>query len=833
VLANGLSATEAYALQTGQRAVSWRDVAPPAPIYGLADEKPTATLELSRAWLTRVASVRQKREALQATGELDGLSPLAAAARGAALSGVLRIPVIPVRYADVPEPFPTAQLEARLFGRSVGDTLSYADYWTEVSGGLLRVEGAVAPWVALRSPAHHYLSAENYGWAEFGRIGEVRSEALRGADAAIDFRAFDNDGPDGVPDSGDDDGFVDFVAFVYALPCPGNGRTGAIWPHRATMHPVETADTAASGKPIRISDYVILPAVDLESCGVMHVGLLAHETGHALGLPDLYDYDGSSFGIGDWGLMGTGSHGRLHSPAHLSAWEKEQLGWVRVSWLREDSATVRFAPVERDRTVFRYDADDGTGRYLLLENRRRIGSDKELPGEGLLVWQVDPEPGELGIWNRDERRTAVGLARGFGAAPQQRADRADPRDPLPGVTERRNFRWTTHADFTMTDIVQHGDIVSARIGLRQASGAVRALPAALHFAALTGGDRVSQPVALRSAEQPLVVTPTTTTPWLTARVHGDTVVVTADPERLAPGAYHETVQLLDAKGVEAASVVVSLDVAPRGVGQVIATELPWGWGLAARGGMILQASYGRDPIDARPRPRVLELAEGRSHPVTLARLPADAVYAPVAADANGDAYIVARADERNFVYRIGVDGQAALLAADVGNAPAYGATRMPDGNLLVSEWTGQIHRILRDGATHLYTQLQARIYQLASDDASNVYAALLRGDVARLSPDGVLTYLDTGFAEGRLVTIAASADGWVYAAERGGQGRIVRFAPDGHRDLLYRDDDAGFYGLALDGGFLYALDLHGRQMLRLPVAAPPQTRVAANPQSNH
>ena len=56
--------------------------------------------------------------------------------------------------------------------------------------------------------------------------------------------------------------------------------------------------------------------------------------------------------------------------------------------------------------VLRYDLDDGTGRYLLLENRSDQGSDRHLPGHGLLVWSVDPERAELGAWNGDERRPA-------------------------------------------------------------------------------------------------------------------------------------------------------------------------------------------------------------------------------------------------------------------------------------------------------------------------------------------------------------------------------------------------------------------------------------------
>src|SRR5690606_7052936 len=143
--------------------------------------------------------------------------------------------------------------------------------------------------------------------------------------------------------------------------------------------------------------------------------------------------------------------------------------------------------------------------------------------------------------------------------------------------------------------------------------------------------------------------------WLSAVRDGEHLVVRANPASLAPGKYTAAVRLLDQAGAEVAHVTVQLDVASRGIAEIVATELPWGWGLTARGGMILQASYGRDPIGARPRPRVLGLWDGTSHPVTLARLPADAVYAPVVDEAGAANYVIARAENRNFVYRITID----------------------------------------------------------------------------------------------------------------------------------------------------------------------------------
>src|SRR5690606_33219783 len=74
------------------------------------------------------------------------------------------------------------------------------------------------------------------------------------------------------------------------------------------------------------------------------------------------------------------------------------------------------------------------GEYVLLENRQRVGSDQHLPGNGLLVWRIDPEQGELGTWNSDERRPTVGLIQADGREDLRRGLPADAGDPFPGAT---------------------------------------------------------------------------------------------------------------------------------------------------------------------------------------------------------------------------------------------------------------------------------------------------------------------------------------------------------------------------------------------------------------
>ena len=98
-----------------------------------------------------------------------------------------------------------------------------------------------------------------------------------------------------------------------------------------------------------------------------------------------------------------------------------------------------------------------------------------------------------------------------------------------------------------------------------------------------------------------------------------------------------------------------------------------------------------------------------------------------------------------------------------------------------------------------------------------MYAATFNGNILRWSPKRGVSSLETGFQKGRLVAIAASPDGLVYAAERGEGGRILRFAHDGTRGLLFHQSNALFYGLSVDQEFLYALDLRERRLLRLPV----------------
>lgn len=782
---------------------------PPAVIEGLK-LRPSPPLEFSRAWLAKADAVRRRRAELEAAGVLDGMAPPELARSGAALSGELRIPVLAIRYADVEPPFPVVDLANRLFGSSRGDTVTLSDYWREVSGGLLKVDGVVTSWVPLRKPAGHYLPGGEYGWGRFGKVPELRRHALDLVDPSLDFSVFDNDGPDGLPDSGDDDGYVDFVAFFYATTCAAGGREGGIWPHRGAMSPYETNDASADGGRIRIADYVILPAQDPRSCGPAHIGVLAHETAHGFGLPDLYDYDGSSRGIGSWGLMGTGSHASPHSPAHLAPWSKEQLGWVRVDRIRS-GGRVALPPVQRTGRVLRHDLEDGTGRYLLLENRAAQGSDRDLPGHGLLVWQIDPERAELGAWNGDERRPAVGLLGADAMGTLLPVDGEDRSGPFPG-----------QASLIAVD-GEHG----VRVGVMELGGTMQVgiLPAqpaawssrAVRLATPVGGAPLRRRVSVEGGPEGRVVHAGSR--WLRLVTDHEGVTLEADPFGLRPGRYVDTLSVVTAAGGLATDrLPVVLDVARPGRPTVIATDLPWSWGMAASEGNLVQASYGWDVLGLRPRPRLLRLGDGDPFPATLSRLPAEALYAPVAGP-DRSTYVLGHARGKNLLYRVGADGTATLVSADAGKEPAYGLARLPDGSLIVAGFSGRLIRVTPDGAIEPWAAVGRAVYQIAADSRGVVYAALLSGQVVRLDPGSPAEFLETGFERGGLVAVTVSPEGRVFAAERGGAGRIVEVGR-GRPRVVARARGAAFFGLAADDRFLYALDLSRRELLRLPIGVP-------------
>ena len=365
----------------------------PQAYYELVQSQPDA-FQLRRGWIQRVANVVQAKQAV---------------------TGTLPLVVIPALFADSPEPqFTSSEIQRVLFD-GPSDNGTVTEFYDEASGGRFNVRGATLPWVRTSITLDSAVG-DSYGLLQNTGTGSYLLEALLLADPGIDFGQYDNDGPDGVPNSGDDDGYVDAVAFEFLEVSASCGGPG-IWPHRWVVGGWSdidsvfiTDDLQHDGvNHVRVDDYIIQSAAQCNGTDIQPAGTIAHELGHVLGLPDLYDNTGGLLPeqrlwvVGCWSLMAAGSWGCGTSnssawvrPTHFGAWEKEQLGWLAEIETIDDamSSDYTLEPVIGSQNVLKIPLEFGdepdTNEYFLVEYRKKQGFDLDLPSSGVLIYHVDP-----------------------------------------------------------------------------------------------------------------------------------------------------------------------------------------------------------------------------------------------------------------------------------------------------------------------------------------------------------------------------------------------------------------------------------------------------------
>lgn len=328
--------------------------------------------------------------------------------RGVRLAGPTRILVLATRFADSPEsPLSAGSIRTYLFGNAPQGHLRRL--FLDASAGTFLLSGEVTQW--LRTTVRTNELGEP-GVVGPSRIADHVIEAIDAADATVNFALYDNDGPDGRPNSGDDDGYVDGgVVAIHPeanFVC-GNGARGP-HPHAITNlrtktgeHPL-TADPKAGGGRIAVRAYTIMSATD---CTADQIGyaIMGHELGHLLlGLPDLYHplsgapplWAGRRWVVGCWDLMAGGSWGcgQGAPPAYVTAssfgaWSRSEIGWavpVQVDPMRDTTYELR--PIGRGGTVLRIPVTPD--EHFLIEYREPSATDVTLPSNGVLIYRIRP-----------------------------------------------------------------------------------------------------------------------------------------------------------------------------------------------------------------------------------------------------------------------------------------------------------------------------------------------------------------------------------------------------------------------------------------------------------
>lgn len=349
-------------------------------------------------------------------------------------TGTVAFPVILIEYPDTETTTTPEEFERLLFGNDptlASGPGSMQDYFEEASHGRLTVTGGesgVTGWVTADNPHDYYTG--------YSSTRELVREAVKKTDDEIDYSNYDNNG----------DGFVDGVIIIHQ----GSGQevTGDptdIWSHRSAIDPYATDDG------VRVSSYSMQPetTVDLGQTTRNTIGVYTHETGHLLGMTDLYDTDYSSNGIGSWGLMGSGTYnyadGKVgSSPAHPVAFHKWQQGWITPEEMDTTGSMGRLTPYAQTGDAFRwFDNPNGVevtrfggeGEYFLAENRQQVGFDRGLPGEGIIITHIDESRPD----NDDETHPMVDIEEADGLNELDSYLFADAGDPFPGETNKQVF----------------------------------------------------------------------------------------------------------------------------------------------------------------------------------------------------------------------------------------------------------------------------------------------------------------------------------------------------------------------------------------------------------
>lgn len=301
-------------------------------------------------------------------------------------------------FADYPAYFAQSEVQSNLFGAGT-DAYYYKSlqyYYDQASYGQLNIDGMAYGWHRASQLRTYYHPDDSQDYPEsWTRQAELVEEAILAYDAlGEDFSQYDNDG----------DGNVDYFLVVYSGPV---GDWASFWwgyfgvglPGDFVVDGVRFP--AYSWQWERYYGFHATPPEPEHWDPLVTI----HETGHALGLPDYYDYDGAvgpPGGVGGLDMMdgNWGDH---------NCFSKYVLGWFTptVAFYNLNDEPLEPSHAVGDAVIVMpgFDPVSPWSEYFFAQNRFQGGIDASYPASGILIWHVDARVNSYGNYTYDNSYT--------------------------------------------------------------------------------------------------------------------------------------------------------------------------------------------------------------------------------------------------------------------------------------------------------------------------------------------------------------------------------------------------------------------------------------------
>jgi len=292
--------------------------------------------------------------------------------KGMPTTGTVRVLTLLIEFPEYTHTNLKSSIDSKIYGGGSGGFPyeSLHNYYDRSSYSQLNIQGNVLGWYPTAYPRSNIVNY--YGP---NSVETLVKEVLTYYDGlGHDFTQYDND----------NDGKIDYLVIIWTGPDTGWGSLwwGFMWYFHDQTFTIDgkTLDTYSWQWESRPWPGTFSPLVAI------------HETGHALGLPDLYDYDGNvgpDGGVGGLDMMDNnwGDH---------NCFSKFVLDWTTPTMINSGSHTVTLSGSGSSQDAVLVmpgiSSGDQFEEFFMVQNRYRTNNDNTYPiypNDGLLIWHID------------------------------------------------------------------------------------------------------------------------------------------------------------------------------------------------------------------------------------------------------------------------------------------------------------------------------------------------------------------------------------------------------------------------------------------------------------